>query len=63
MAIKCCQYCVAPKRHPGCHGHCDEYIKEKATHDEMKMAEDKRKRIQYGLDSQCARGVYLATRS
>jgi hypothetical protein len=22
-----CKYCVAPKRHPGCHADCDEYKK------------------------------------
>ena len=29
--ILCCKGCVAPKRYPGCHGHCPEYIKEKAV--------------------------------
>ena len=27
--IKCCHGCVAPKRHLGCHDHCEEYIKER----------------------------------
>ena len=30
MKIKCCKDCVAPKRYPGCHGICPEYIYEKA---------------------------------
>lgn len=30
MKIKCCKDCVAPKRHPGCHGVCPEYLYEKA---------------------------------
>lgn len=31
--IWCCKECVAPKRHPGCHDRCPEYIKEKAVHE------------------------------
>ena len=30
--ITCCRYCVAPKRHPGCHSTCPEYIKEREEH-------------------------------
>lgn len=30
--ITCCYKCVAPKRHPGCHGTCPEYIKEREEH-------------------------------
>lgn len=30
LSIKCCKDCVAPKRHPGCHATCKEYIDEKA---------------------------------
>ena len=52
MAISCCRYCVAPKRHPGCHGHCSEYIEEKAKHDEQVAAEAKRRKIEYGLTAQ-----------
>jgi hypothetical protein len=32
-SIDCCRYCVVPKRHPGCHGQCPEYIKERAELD------------------------------
>ena len=62
MAISCCRYCVAPKRHPGCHDHCCEYIAEKAVHDKEKAEADKKKRIEYGLDSQYERGVQRAIR-
>lgn len=27
--IKCCKGCVAPKRYPGCHSNCPEYLMEK----------------------------------
>ena len=57
MAINCCRYCVAPKRHPGCHSRCSEYIAEKAKHDEEKAAVDKKKLIEQGLSSQYASGV------
>lgn len=36
MKIKCCKECVAPKRHPGCHGVCPEYLYEKALWEEEK---------------------------
>lgn len=49
MAIKCCRYCVAPKRHPGCHGSCSEYLTEKAIYDELKAADDKRRAIGNGI--------------
>ena len=52
MAIYSCMGCVAPKRHPGCHGHCPEYLAEKTKHDELRVAEYKRKRIEYGLTAQ-----------
>lgn len=45
MGIKCCKDCVAPKRHPGCHGTCEEYKKEKAILDTQnkKIREEKDK--------------------
>ena len=43
--IKCCQYCVAPKRHPGCHGSCPEYLKEKAEYDNRKEQYNQQKAV------------------
>lgn len=43
MAIKCCNGCVPPKRNPGCHGRCPEYLAEKAEYDRL-MAQDREKR-------------------
>ena len=40
MTIKCCNGCVPPKRHPGCHGKCPEYLAEKAEYDRL-MAQDR----------------------
>ena len=42
--IKCCKDCVAPKRHSGCHSICEEYIKEKAKHEELKAKMDANKK-------------------
>lgn len=39
--IYCCYGCVAPKRHPGCHGVCQEYLAQKEEHDRIKAAHDK----------------------
>lgn len=36
IGIHCCKDCVAPKRHPGCHATCKEYIEEKAKYEEQK---------------------------
>lgn len=57
MAIKCCMGCVAPKRHPGCHDHCPEYIKEKTEYNQEKAAAFRKRRIEEGLDSQTFKGV------
>ena len=58
--IICCKSCVAPKRHPGCHGHCPEYLAEKAEYEAKKAEIDKRKSIKKGLDAQTASAVYRA---
>jgi hypothetical protein len=42
--IQCCKDCVAPKRHIGCHGHCPEYLGEKAMQDERRNAAIKKKK-------------------
>ena len=58
--ICCCKGCVAPKRHPGCHGECMEYIEQKAEYDRLKSVANQRKAIESGLNSQLYRGVHRA---
>lgn len=58
--MKCCHGCVAPKRQPGCHGHCPDYIKERAEYDEKKAAEDKKNAVAIGIYQQKAHGVHRA---
>lgn len=43
--ITCCNDCIAPKRHPGCHASCPEYIAEKAVYNERKAIHDKERDI------------------
>lgn len=40
-----CKTCIPPKRHPGCHDKCPDYIKDKKEHEEFKnkVWEEKRK--------------------
>lgn len=33
---KCCKDCMPPKRYPGCHGHCEEYLGEKKELDKIR---------------------------
>ena len=63
MAIKCCKGCVAPKRHPGCHGHCPEYKKEKVEHEERKAVEDKKRRTDQAIFLQRSAAVEKATKN
>lgn len=62
MAINCCNGCVPPKRTPTCKfdGTCNNYAEAKKIHDKEKAEIDKKKRIEYGLDCQCARSVHRA---
>lgn len=57
-----CTHCVAPKRHPGCHDRCPEYLAQKAINDELKEKEFKRKQIESGLGRQMFDGIQKALR-
>ncbi len=50
--INCCHGCVAPKRHPGCHSTCPEYLKQRAEYDERKAIDDERRRVRNGCFQQ-----------
>ena len=47
--IECCKDC--PDRHPGCHGHCERYKKERAEYDETMSAKRHEADIEKGLTS------------
>ena len=52
MARFSCKDCTAPKRHPGCHDKCPEYLEQKAKYEEIKEAERKWKEVRGGLIDQ-----------
>lgn len=58
--IICCNGCVQPKRHPGCHDHCPEYLEEKVVYEAKKAEVDKRKYLNAGLDAQAIASVNRA---
>ena len=62
MTIYSCKGCTPPKRHPGCHGTCPEYCKDKAEHDIRKAAYDKQKSIDSAIYSNRSKKVYRAMR-
>ena len=61
--IDCCRYCQAPKRYPGCHGSCQEYIAEKAEYNRLKAIHDQQRSIDIGIVQQRGERVYKALRS
>jgi hypothetical protein len=63
MAISCCRYCVAPKRHPGCHDHCEAHLEEKAKRAEIKEKCDKKRAIDNGIYYQRGIHVYKAMKN
>ena len=60
MAIKCCLGCIAPKRNPGCHSHCAEYITEKAQYEEEKAEANRKKAVYQSIYVQKQNGVLRA---
>ena len=63
IMIYCCKDCVAPKRYPGCHDHCPEYIADKARHDKEKAIADQKRYIKNGLAAQTFVGVSRANKA
>jgi len=55
--IKSCRYCVAPKRHPGCHDTCPEYQEEKAEYNKCKERYDKKMAVIGAIHDQ--RGIQV----
>lgn len=56
-AIKCCRYCVPPKRHPGCHSKCPDYLKERAEYDQKKAMIDAKRKEDFVM----SKSDYIAT--
>jgi hypothetical protein len=58
--IKCCQFCVPPKRHTACWDTCPEYAEEKAKDNILKEADTKRRSVNNGIYNQRASQVEKA---
>lgn len=54
----CCYGCVPPKREPGCHSTCPEYLADKAEHDRLKAKHDRERDISMAIYD--SRGVKVA---
>jgi hypothetical protein len=61
--INCCYGCVAPKRFPGCHGTCPEYLAEKEEHDRIKAQRDRERDITGAIVGDQMRKVYRAMKN
>jgi hypothetical protein len=61
--IRCCKDCKAPKRHPGCHATCPEYIEQKEKHEQDRQAKWNAQAVKNNLTAQRAVGVYKANKS
>ena len=48
--IRTCYGCEKPKRHPGCHATCPDYLRENAEHQERKKLVGREKRLYYSLE-------------
>jgi hypothetical protein len=57
-----CRYCVAPKRHPGCHDKCPDYEEDRKKYDAKKAEFDKKKKEQDEIYRQRENGIRRAIR-
>lgn len=62
MAIRSCRGCVPPKRHPGCHDHCPDYLNEKAEYDAKRDADYKRRQLAMNLNEQRYKAITKAVK-
>ena len=60
MQVYSCKGCVAPKRYPGCHSKCHEYIAQRAEYDRLKAAWDQQQAITIGIYTSRNEKVYKA---
>ena len=60
--ITCCKECVAPKRYPGCHGHCAEYLGERKEYDKYKARDDLKRKVKNDIYQQRSDNVARAMR-
>ena len=57
-----CRNCTPPKRFPGCHSQCPEYLAEKEQYEKDKAIRDKQKYISDGLTDYEIKRTYKAVK-
>lgn len=60
MTITCCKECVPPKRYPGCHGSCEEYISQRIEYKRLKDAYYQKERVAGAICGERCVKVYKA---
>lgn len=60
--ISSCKNCVAPKRYPGCHAVCQEYITAKEAHERRRAEYYKDEKINMAINLERGKKVYNALR-
>ena len=55
-----CKGCIAPKRYPGCHGSCPDYLAERAEYDRLKAIHDREQEVTTGINNSHYDKVYKA---
>ena len=60
MGISSCKDCVAPKRYPGCHSVCQEYLEQKVEHDRLKAIHDREHRVTVDIYTSRNEKIYQA---
>lgn len=58
--IECCHGCAPPKRRPGCHSNCIDYIFERAALNEENERENRKRQAKRGVYEQRERQVTRA---
>ena len=58
--IYSCKDCVAPKRYPGCHSVCQEYLEQKEAYNKRKAELDKERNITQAIYCERSDKVYKA---
>ena len=58
--ITSCKGCVAPKRYPGCHAVCPEYLADKERHERRKEEYYKDEKLNVAINLERGKKVYNA---
>lgn len=48
--IDCCKGCIPPKRHPGCHSTCEEYLRQHKKHNQEREERYQMRKIDWDFE-------------